>query len=81
MAGHTHRQSLKFETGYRDGEPQIHALVEVGTFSRIREGLGYTVSPNWQQGFGTVTVGPKGELGFDLAVYRENRIVWRGNSW
>lgn len=81
MAGDSHRQSVKFETGYREGQPQIHALVEVGTLARIREGLGYALEPNWQQGFATCTVGPKGELGFDLAVWRDNHLIWRGESW
>lgn len=81
MAGDSHRQSVKFETGYKDGQAQIHALVEVGTLARIREGLGYVLEPNWQQGFATCTIGPKGELGFDLAVWREDKLVWRGESW
>lgn len=81
MAGDSHRQSIRFETGYSHGEPRTLALVEVGTLARIREGLGYTVEPNWQQGFATASINAEGEGVFDLAIWRSGKLMWRGEQW
>lgn len=81
MAGDSHRQSIRFETGYSHGEPRTLALVEVGTLARIREGLGYTVEPNWQPGFATVSINEDGEGVFDLAIWRGGKLMWRGEQW
>ena len=80
IIGHTHKQSLVYDTNATiDGKP-IHLLgCEIGTLANIRGGLGYVPggNANWQQGFGTAQIGDDGIYSVELATYRGGVLIWR----
>jgi hypothetical protein len=81
VAGDTHRQIIRHVTVFNDhDEPVVRTLVEAGCMCRT-DGLGYTEHPDWQPGFVTVAVGADGEKSYDLAVWRNGRLTWRGETW
>ena len=43
--------------------------------------LGYTVAPDWQQGFATATIYPDGTFKLDLATYVNNTLYWRDQRY
>ncbi len=79
VIGHTHRQSIVHHTAHSiDGEPRTLLGCEAGTLAEIRGGLGYAISPDWQQGFATAHVYPDGAFKLDLATYVDGSLMWRG---
>lgn len=82
MAGHDHRQGITSWTSYDDeGELVIRSRVGVGCLCRVKGGLGYAPKPDWQQGFATASIHPDGSQSFDLAVWRNGSLIWRGERW
>lgn len=76
VVGHTHRQGLVHQTKHDiDGTTSTLAAAETGCMCRFD--LGYTVAPDWQQGFATAQVYPDGTFKLDLATYVNNVLYWR----
>lgn len=81
VAGDSHRQSLKQVTEWEEGEMVTRTFVEAGCMCNPLGGLGYAVDPDWQQGFVTAAVAADGSIGFDLGVWRDGKLTWRGEVW
>lgn len=82
IVGHTHRQSLVHKTRHDiQGELSTLAAVETGCMCRIEEGLGYTVAPDWQNGFATASVWPDGSFKIDLATFVNGVLYWRDKRY
>lgn len=82
LVGHTHRQSIVHKTTHDiDGKPYTLAAAETGCMCRIDEGLGYAVSPDWQNGFATAEVWPDGTFHIDLATYIDGKLYWRNQRY
>jgi hypothetical protein len=78
VVGHTHRQSLVHKTTHDiDDQLSTHAAAETGCMCKIQNGLGYTVAPDWQNGFATAQVYEDGTFKIDLATYVNGRLYWR----
>ena len=61
VIGHCHRLAVVHLTEHDiDGKTRTIMGAESGTMARIEGGLGYAVSPDWQQGFLDLTVWPDG---------------------
>jgi hypothetical protein len=77
VIGHCHRQAIVKHTGHSiNGEPMELTGVEAGTMAQIRGGLGYSIAPNWQQGFATARIWPDGFFSCDLAKFVDGTLVW-----
>lgn len=82
IVGHNHRQSIVHKTKHDiDGSLATLAAAEAGCMCRIEDGLGYTVAPDWQNGFCTATVWPDGKFKLDLATYVNNVLYWRDRRY
>lgn len=82
VVGHTHRQSLVHKTTHDiDGELTTLAAAETGCMCRIQDGLGYTVAPDWQNGFATAAIWPDGTFKLDLATYVNGTLYWRDKRY
>jgi hypothetical protein len=82
VIGHCHRQALVFHTAHdMDGTPKQLVGVETGTMAQIRGGLGYSVAPDWQQGFATARIWPDGFFSADLAKYVGGSLVWANQRY
>jgi UDP-2,3-diacylglucosamine pyrophosphatase LpxH len=82
VVGHTHRQSVVHKTKHDiDGSIQTLAAVETGCMCQIKEGLGYTVAPDWQNGFSTASVWNDGTFKLDLATYANSVLYWRDTKY
>jgi hypothetical protein len=82
LVGHTHRQGQVAKTSYSmDGEPSTHVAAEIGAMCDVRGGLGYAVSPDWQQGFCTVSLWPDGAFNIDLARVNDGALYWRDSRY
>jgi hypothetical protein len=80
LVGHTHAKRDAWKVVYRDvkGErPIVLRGTEVGTMSRIRDGLGYAIRPGWTQGFATVALWPDGKFTIDHATFEDGSLLWR----
>jgi excisionase family DNA binding protein len=78
VVGHTHRQSLVHKTTHDiDSKPSTLAAVEAGCMCKIENGLGYTVAPDWQNGFATASLWPDGTFKLDLATFVGGKLYWR----
>lgn len=76
VVGHTHRQGLVHQTKHDiDGTTATLAAAETGCMCRFD--LGYTVAPDWQQGFATAMIYPDGTFKLDLATYVNDVLYWR----
>lgn len=81
VVGHTHRQSLVHKTTHDiDGSPTTLAAAETGCMCRI-DGLGYTVAPDWQNGFATASIHNDGTFKIDLATYAGESLYWRDQRY
>ena len=61
VIGHCHRLAVVHLTEHDiDGKTRTIMGAEAGTMARIEGGLGYAVSPDWQQGFLDLSVWPDG---------------------
>lgn len=78
VVGHTHRQSLVYKTTHDiDGNASTLAAAETGCMCRIEGGLGYTPSPDWQNGFATATIWPDGTFRLEHATFVNDRLYYR----
>lgn len=79
VIGHTHRQAIVHHTAHSiDGTPKTLLGCEAGTLAAIRDGLGYSTAPDWQQGFAVADVWPDtGHFKIDLATYVDGTLLWR----
>lgn len=82
VQGHSHRASQVFETVYDiEGNPETLVAIEAGTMAKIKGGLGYTVNPDWQNGFCAIELWPDGRFKADLATYVAGDLFWRGERY
>lgn len=82
VVGHTHRQSLVHKTTHDlDGTIRTLAAAETGCMCNIKDGLGYTVAPDWQNGFATGAVWKDGTFKLDLATYANKVLYWRNEKY
>lgn len=82
IVGHTHRQRLHSKTRFDiEGKPTTLVAVEVGTMTKLTGGLGYTVDPDWQNGFATASIFPDGSFTIDLATYSDGSLRWRDKQY
>jgi hypothetical protein len=81
--GHTHSKSTTFVTRYHNGQAVIDVGAELGTMSQTASGIGFAVLPNWQPGWGTVTVHDNGLVNFEHALYNETEgiALWRNRTF
>ena len=80
IVGHTHAKRDVWKVVYRDIEgetPIVLRGVEIGTMSRIKDGLGYSIRPGWTQGFVTVDLWPDGKFTVDHATFEDGSLLWR----
>lgn len=82
VVGHTHRQGIVHKTTHDiDGTLSTLAAAETGCMCKIKDGLGYTVAPDWQNGFATAMVWPDGTFKLDLATYANGTLYWRDQRY
>jgi hypothetical protein len=82
FVGHTHRQSRVHQTKNTiDGDPTTITAVETGCMCLIKGGLGYSVAPDWQNGFATATIWPDGTFTAELATYVDGKLFWRDQRY
>jgi hypothetical protein len=88
VVGHTHRQSIVYHTSASiDGEINTLTAAEAGCMCRVaqlpddkgRTWPGYTVTPDWQQGFMTATIWPDGRFHLTPAVFVDGTLLY-GNQ-
>lgn len=79
--GHTHRKRTVYKTQWDFDGMGVHTGVEVGCMCRVDGGLGYVRRPNWQQGFGVVSVHPDGAFSLEHANFVNGELLWRGERW
>jgi hypothetical protein len=78
VVGHTHRQAIVHKTTHDiNGTPSTLVAVETGCMCRVEGGLGYTVAPDWQNGFATAVVNGDGTFHPELATYVGGNLYWR----
>jgi len=78
VVGHSHRMSEVFLTKHDiDGNTETLTGVECGTMAKIKQGLGYSVAPDWQAGFATATLFDDGKFNIDLAKFINGNLMWR----
>lgn len=81
VVGHTHRQSLVHKTRHDiNGESSTLAACETGCMC-LADGLGYAVSPDWQQGFATAEIWEDGTFKLDLATYVNGNLYYRDKRY
>ena len=81
VVGHTHRQSLVHKTRHDiNGDTSTLAACETGCMCRI-DGLGYTVAPDWQNGFATAEIWDDGTFKLDLATYVNGTLYYRDRQY
>lgn len=79
--GHTHRQAIVHQTKHDiDGTPTTLVAVEIGSMCNL-DGLGYSVAPDWQNGFATATIWPDGVFKMDLATFFDGTLAWRDQRY
>jgi hypothetical protein len=76
IMGHTHRQSMVFETQHPRKGAETRVAVEAGTLARIEDGLGYCADPDWQQGLVVVRLYPDGGFHTSLGTYVRGVFRW-----
>jgi hypothetical protein len=83
LVGHTHRLALVHKTIHNiDGDLTTLVAGETGCLCSVdKKGLGYTPSPDWQQGAATVEVWPDGKFHVDLVNFLDGDLIWRGNRY
>lgn len=93
IVGHTHRQSLIYKTRHDiDGEATVLTAAEAGCLCRVdgqsvkgRKFPDYTVAPDWQQGFSTVSIHQDGTFRIENATYVKPKgkgvLLWRDEQY
>lgn len=81
IVGHTHRQGQVYQTKHEiGGTIRTNVALEAGTLAEPY-GLGYTIAPDWQQGFATVRVFSDGTFHASLATYVNGVLIWEGQRY
>lgn len=84
MIGHTHRLGKTAITTHTiDNKVNTIYAVETGCMCLIPGGLGHSVNPDWQNGWGLATLWPDGEYSVDTVQYYVNQkgtasLTWSG---
>jgi hypothetical protein len=89
IVGHTHRQGIVYHTAHDiHGEPKVLTGVEAGCMCRVdqkkvngKKFPGFTVLPDWQQGFVTVVTYPDSQFRVEPATYVNKTLLWRDERW
>lgn len=82
VVGHTHRQAVVYETVHDiHGNPTVLTAVEAGCMCQVKDGLGHTIHPDWQNGFATATVWPDGTFKIDTAIYVNETLLYRDKRY
>ncbi len=89
IVGHTHRQSIVYKTTHDiDGGTKTLTAAEAGCMCRIdqqkqkgRKFPDFSVLPDWQQGFSTVTLHPDGLFRIENATYVNGTLLWRDQRY
>ena len=84
VQGHTHRLSLRYRTEHDDeskSEPTSTRLAgEAGCMAEIKDGLGYTNDPDWQQGALLCHAWPDDDFHLSPLVYVPGRLLAPGGK-
>jgi hypothetical protein len=90
IVGHSHRQSLVYKTTHDiEGGTTTLTAAEAGCMCRIDQQGGkgvrkfpdFSVLPDWQQGFATVTLHPDGLFRIEHATYVNGVLLWRDQRY
>lgn len=82
IVGHTHRQGIVYQTKHQlNGDLRVIMGIEAGTLAEARDGLGYAVAPDWQQGFCGLRIFPDGTFSASLATYVNGTLIWEGQRF
>lgn len=82
IVGHTHRQSLVYKTRHDiNGNLSTLAACETGCMCLVEGGLGYAVTPDWQNGFATAEIWPDGKFKIDLATFVNGSLYYRDKRY
>lgn len=82
VVGHTHRQSLVHKTRHDiNGALTTVAACETGCMCRVEDGLGYTVAPDWQNGFATAEIWSDGTFNLNLATFVNGTLYYRDKRY
>jgi predicted phosphodiesterase len=81
VVGHTHRQRIHWATEVRRGKTLTTQAVESGCMCLVDGGLGYTVNPDWQNGFATAVVWPDGSHQIEHATFIDGSLRWRDQRY
>ena len=82
VVGHTHRQSIVHKTVHDiNGAIETFVACETGCMCQIEGGLGYAVSPDWQNGWATATIWPSGHFRIELATYVDGVVYYRDQQF
>jgi hypothetical protein len=77
IIGHTHRQAHgRADQASCRWHPTTTMAVEAGCMCEIKNGLGYAVAPDWQNGFATATIWPDGLFSLDTAKYVNGALLY-----
>lgn len=80
--GHTHDQSIETKTVWDiHGNHRTYYLVNIGSGTKIKGGLGYAKLPDWVNGFATLSDWGDGRFHVDLAKYEDGVLYWRDKRW
>lgn len=81
VVGHTHRQSIVHQTKHDiNGSTTTLVGCETGCMCNL-DGLGYSVAPDWQNGFATATIWPDGVFKIDLATYFDGTLAYQDQRY
>lgn len=82
VVGHSHRQSIVHK-GIHDINGHLTTLMacETGAMCQIEGGLGYTVAPDWQNGWATAMIWPDGKFRLELATYVDGVAYYRDQQF
>ena len=78
VQGHSHRLSFGYRTDH-DNDPDVptntRLAVEAGCMAEIKDGLGHSVDPNWQQSFLEGHIWKNGDFALSPCVYAPGRLL------
>lgn len=81
IQSHTHRLSMLMRTEHSEDEEEpttTRLAAEAGCMCEVKDGLGYSAEPNWQQGALLVHVWPDGDFHVEPIVYVPGRLLAPG---
>lgn len=75
LQGHSHRLSLTYRTTHHHDEVETRLAGECGCACEVGDGLGYTNSPDWQQGGMLVKTWPDDDFTIAPILYLPGRLL------